>query len=71
MSWSTLASLIHSPELRSLSQGTLKALFVGVVFYFIVYVLERASGGATKQYAKRGFLQDIVYWDCEVKSKDK
>jgi sterol desaturase/sphingolipid hydroxylase (fatty acid hydroxylase superfamily) len=62
MSWPTLASLVHSPELRSLSHGTLMALFVGVVFYCIVYFLERASGGPTKQYAKRGFLQDIVYW---------
>ena len=62
MSWPTLASLVHSPQLRSLVHGTLKALFVGVIFYFIVYFLERASGGATEQYAKRGFLQDVAYW---------
>lgn len=62
MSWPTLESLVHSPQLRSLSHGALKALFVGVIFYFIVYFLESASGGDTKQYAKRSFLQDVAYW---------
>jgi sterol desaturase/sphingolipid hydroxylase (fatty acid hydroxylase superfamily) len=62
MFWSWLASLVHSMQLRSLAHGTLKALFVGVVFYFIVYFLELASGGATEQYRRHGFLQDVAYW---------
>jgi len=37
-------------------------LVLGVLYYFIVYLLERASGGTTKQYRSRGFLQDVAYW---------
>lgn len=62
MSLPAFAWLVHSAEVRSLAHGMLNALFVGVIFYFIVYVLERASGGATEQYAHRGFLQDVGYW---------
>jgi sterol desaturase/sphingolipid hydroxylase (fatty acid hydroxylase superfamily) len=62
MSWPILGWLVHSVQLRSVFHGALKALFVGVVFYFIVYFLERASGGATEQYASRSFLHDVAYW---------
>jgi len=62
MSWPTLAWIAHSARLRSIAHGTLEALLIGVVFYAIVYFLERASGGATEQYTSRGFLQDVAYW---------
>lgn len=48
--------------LRHVVHGCLRALVVGVVFYFLIYLLERASGATTKQYRSRGFRQDVVYW---------
>jgi sterol desaturase/sphingolipid hydroxylase (fatty acid hydroxylase superfamily) len=54
--------LLHSHYLRSVAGGCIHALKYGVVFYLIVYLLERASGGTTKQYGTRGFLQDVAYW---------
>jgi sterol desaturase/sphingolipid hydroxylase (fatty acid hydroxylase superfamily) len=63
MTWyQILESLLHSHPLRGVAGGCLRALKFGVVFYFIVYLLERASGGTTKQYRTRGFLQDVAYW---------
>lgn len=63
MIWRHLTqSLFHSASLRSVAHGCFRALAVGLVFYFIVYLLERASGGATAQYRSRGFLQDVAYW---------
>lgn len=40
----------------------LQALVIGVIFYLIIYCLERASGARTSQYHSRGFLHDIAYW---------
>ncbi len=40
----------------------LQALVIGVIFYLIIYQLERASGARTSQYRSRGFLHDIAYW---------
>src|ERR1700680_4042888 len=63
MAWRHIAELLlHWRPLRSVAGGCLRALKFGVVFYFIVYLLERASGGTTKQYRTRGFLQDVAYW---------
>jgi len=63
MMWRNLTeSLLHSATLRSLAHGCIRALAFGIVFYFIVYLLERASGGTTAQYRTRGFLQDVAYW---------
>jgi sterol desaturase/sphingolipid hydroxylase (fatty acid hydroxylase superfamily) len=63
MTWRHISELfLHYPHLRSVAGGCIRALKYGVVFYFIVYLLERASGGTTKQYRTRGFLQDVAYW---------
>lgn len=62
MSWVTPDLLVHLPQLRAVAMGCLKALAIGVVFYFIIFLLERASGGTTRQYSSRGFLHDVVYW---------
>jgi sterol desaturase/sphingolipid hydroxylase (fatty acid hydroxylase superfamily) len=63
MIWRHLAeSLLHSASLRGVASGCIRALAIGVVFYFIVYLLERASGGTTTQYQTRGFMQDVAYW---------
>jgi sterol desaturase/sphingolipid hydroxylase (fatty acid hydroxylase superfamily) len=63
MTWRHILQwLMHSHPLRSVAGGCLRALKIGVVFYFILYLLERASGGTTKQYRTRGFLQDVAYW---------
>ncbi len=63
MIWRHLAeSILHSASLRSLASGCVRALEFGVVFYFIVYLLERTSGGTTSQYRSRGFMQDVAYW---------
>jgi sterol desaturase/sphingolipid hydroxylase (fatty acid hydroxylase superfamily) len=63
MAWRHIPeSLLHSAPLRRIVHGCLRGLVVGVVFYFLIYLLERASGGATKQYRTRGFLQDVAYW---------
>jgi sterol desaturase/sphingolipid hydroxylase (fatty acid hydroxylase superfamily) len=63
MTWRHIAELLfHSATLRNVAGGFLSALKYGVVFYFIVYLLERASGGKSKQYRTRGFLQDVAYW---------
>lgn len=63
MTWRHITeSLLHSATLRSVVGGSARALAVGVVFYLLVYLLERASGGTTKQYRSRGFLQDVAYW---------
>jgi sterol desaturase/sphingolipid hydroxylase (fatty acid hydroxylase superfamily) len=67
MSRPMLAWLVHSAQLRSIAHGVREALFIGVIFYFIVYLLERASGGATEQYASRGFFHDAAYW-CYYRS---
>lgn len=58
----TLDGFLHFAPLRQVAHGCLRALAVGVVFYFLIYLLERMSGGATEQYRSRGFLQDVVYW---------
>ena len=54
--------LLHYAPLRQVIHGCFRALVIGVVFYFLVYVLERVSGATTKQYRSRGFLQDVFYW---------
>lgn len=54
--------LVRSPQLRSIARGSLKALAIGIVFYLIIYLLERASGATTKQYRSQGFKQDVAYW---------
>src|ERR1700739_3901772 len=54
--------LFHYAPLRQVVHGCLRALAIGIAFYFLIYLLERASGGATEQYRSRGFLQDVVYW---------
>lgn len=53
---------LYSTQLGAVARGALKALAIGLVFYFILYLLERASGGTTHQYRTRGFLQDVAYW---------
>ncbi len=55
-------ALLQWAPLRNVAGGCLRALAVGIVFYFVVYLLERASGGTTQQYRSRGFLQDVAYW---------
>jgi sterol desaturase/sphingolipid hydroxylase (fatty acid hydroxylase superfamily) len=55
-------ALLHWAPLRNVAGGCLRALAVGIVFYFVVYLLERASEGTTEQYRSRGFLQDVAYW---------
>jgi sterol desaturase/sphingolipid hydroxylase (fatty acid hydroxylase superfamily) len=62
MWWPTFEWLFHSPLLRAVARGCLKAMVIGIVFYFIIYLLERASGATTTQYRSRGFLQDVAYW---------
>jgi sterol desaturase/sphingolipid hydroxylase (fatty acid hydroxylase superfamily) len=57
-----LDTLLHFAPLRQVVHGCLRAFVVGIVFYFLIYLLERASGGTTVQYRSRGFLQDLVYW---------
>ena len=57
-----LDTLLHFAPLRQVVHGCLRALAVGIVFYFLIYLLERASGGKTEQYRSRGFLQDVFYW---------
>jgi sterol desaturase/sphingolipid hydroxylase (fatty acid hydroxylase superfamily) len=54
--------LLHYVPLRHVIHGCLLALIIGAVFYFLIYMLERASGGTTEQYRSRGFLQDVAYW---------
>lgn len=54
--------LVRSPQLRLVAHGTRRALVFGIVYYFTIYLLERASGATTKQYRSRGFVQDVVYW---------
>jgi sterol desaturase/sphingolipid hydroxylase (fatty acid hydroxylase superfamily) len=54
--------LVQSPQLRLVAHGTREALAFGIVFYFTIYLLERASGATTQQYRSRGFMQDVVYW---------
>ena len=54
--------LVHSTQLRAIAHGTIRALAIGIVYYFLIYLLERASGASTKQYRSRGFAQDVVYW---------
>lgn len=53
---------MRSTQLRAIAHGTISALAIGIVYYFLIYLLERASGGSTKQYRSQGFVQDIVYW---------
>jgi sterol desaturase/sphingolipid hydroxylase (fatty acid hydroxylase superfamily) len=55
-------SLLHSAFLRGVASGCVRALALGVVYYFVIYLLERASGGTTEQYRSRGFMQDMAYW---------
>ncbi len=63
MTWRHISeSLLHFAPLRDVAHGCLRALVVGVVFYLLVYLLERASGGTTEQYRSQGFLQDVAYW---------
>jgi sterol desaturase/sphingolipid hydroxylase (fatty acid hydroxylase superfamily) len=63
MAWRHISELLlHSPALRGIAHGCLRALVLGVAFYFLIYLLERASGGRTNQYRSRGFLQDVAYW---------
>jgi sterol desaturase/sphingolipid hydroxylase (fatty acid hydroxylase superfamily) len=63
MTWHhAIGWLFHSTQLRAVAHATLRALAIGIVFYFILYLLERASGGSTDQYGTRGFLQDVAYW---------
>ena len=63
MTWRHIsASLLHSASLRAVARGCLRALALGLVFYVLVYLLERASGGTTEQYRSRGFLHDLAYW---------
>src|SRR5260370_18128771 len=52
-----LDALLHFAPLRQVVHGCLRALAVGIVFYFLIYLLERASGGKTEQYRSRGFLR--------------
>jgi sterol desaturase/sphingolipid hydroxylase (fatty acid hydroxylase superfamily) len=54
--------LLHFAPFRQMVHGFVNALVIGIVFYFLVYLLERASGGNTQQYRSRGFLQDVAYW---------
>src|ERR1700730_3904055 len=46
----------------SVAPGFFPALKIGVAFYFLMSLLERASGATTTQYRSRGFIQDIAYW---------
>jgi sterol desaturase/sphingolipid hydroxylase (fatty acid hydroxylase superfamily) len=63
MNWLRLIErILHSATFHSLTHGCARALAFGIAYYFIVYLLERASGGPTSQYRSRGFLQDIAYW---------
>lgn len=63
MTWQRISDLLlHSTSLRTVAHGCLRALVLGVCFYFLIYLLERASGGTTRQYRTRGFLQDVAYW---------
>ena len=63
MAWRHLLEVfIHNAAFRNVAKGSIRALVIGVIFYFVVYLLERASGGATAQYRSRGFLQDVAYW---------
>jgi sterol desaturase/sphingolipid hydroxylase (fatty acid hydroxylase superfamily) len=57
-----LDALLHFGALRQVVHGCLRAMAVGIVFYFVIYLLERVSGGTTEQYRTRGFLQDVTYW---------
>jgi sterol desaturase/sphingolipid hydroxylase (fatty acid hydroxylase superfamily) len=57
-----LDAILHFTPVRQVVVGCLRALAVGIVFYFLIYLLERASGGKTEQYRSRGFLQDVAYW---------
>jgi sterol desaturase/sphingolipid hydroxylase (fatty acid hydroxylase superfamily) len=61
MNWAHISELlVHA--LRRVAGGSFRALELGVVFYSLVYLLERASGGTTKPYRSRGFRQDLAYW---------
>jgi sterol desaturase/sphingolipid hydroxylase (fatty acid hydroxylase superfamily) len=63
MMWRHISEwLAHSALLHSVAHGFLHALKIGVAFYFLIYLLERASGATTRQYRSRGFIQDIAYW---------
>lgn len=65
MTWRHLFEwLVHSHVLRSVAHGTVKAFAAGVVYYFVIYFLERASGAETTpyKYRRRSFIQDVVYW---------
>jgi sterol desaturase/sphingolipid hydroxylase (fatty acid hydroxylase superfamily) len=57
-----LEVLIPYAPLRHVVSGSMRALAFGVVFFVMIYLLERASGGQTDQYRTRGFLQDVAYW---------
>src|SRR5258708_30233241 len=37
-------------------------LVLGLIYFSLVYIIERFTGGRTGQYRSRGFLQDIAYW---------
>jgi len=61
MPWQHISELlVHA--LRRVAGGALHGLKIAVLFYFFIYLLERASGGATKPYRSRGLLQDLAYW---------
>lgn len=54
-----LNALLHFATLRQMVHGCLRALVVGIAFYFLIYLLERASGGTTKQYHTRGCASQL------------
>ena len=59
--WQNISELFVR-ALGRLAGGTLEGLKLAVLFYFFIYLFERASGGATKAYRSRRFLQDLAYW---------
>jgi sterol desaturase/sphingolipid hydroxylase (fatty acid hydroxylase superfamily) len=58
------SSLWHhvSKYSRVVAHNAVWCLVLGLIYFVLVYLIERFTGARTHQYRTRGFLQDIAYW---------
>ena len=58
------SSLWHhvSKYSRVVAHNAVWCLVLGLIYFALVYLIERFTGARTHQYRTRGFLQDIAYW---------
>jgi sterol desaturase/sphingolipid hydroxylase (fatty acid hydroxylase superfamily) len=58
------SSLWHhvSKYSRVVAHNAVWWLVLGLIYFSLIYLIERFTGARTHQYRTRGFLQDIAYW---------